>query len=262
MTCAKASTLLAEELLVPLDADTAVELNAHLSSCETCRSEASVIRNTWAQLAALPEPEPSPRVATRFYAALDAYEGALREKKSRGFWSWWPAAPVWQFAIALGCLLVGFFAGAAVLGERSASGELAELRKEMSGMRQLVTLSLLQQQSANERLRGVTYSYRAEPDDVEILSALLDTANQDPSVDVRLAAIDALRNLSANRVARRGLVQSLAKQDSPLTQIAIIDALTEMREPSATPAMQALLAEPALDTNVRKRLEGALQKFQ
>ena len=129
-------------------------------------------------------------------------------------------------------------------------------------MRQLVTLSLLQQQSANERLRGVTYSYRAEPDDVEILSALLDTANHDPSVDVRLAAIDALGNMSASRVARRGLVQSLAKQDSPLTQIAVIDTLTEMREPSATPAMRAMLTEPTLDTNVRKRIEAALQQFQ
>ena len=129
-------------------------------------------------------------------------------------------------------------------------------------MRQLVTLSLLQQQSANERLRGVTYSYRAEPDDMEVLSALLETANHDASVDVRLAAIDALANLSSSRAARRGLVQSLARQDSPLVQIAIVDVLAGMREQTAAPAMRALLSEPALDTNVRKRIEGALQQFQ
>jgi HEAT repeat protein len=209
-------------------------------------------------------------VATRFYSALDAYQDGLRERRSGGLLSWWPSKPVWQFAVALGCLVVGLFAGQAVLGKRGSSDEMAErrkdemaeLRKEMSSMRQLVTLSLLQQQSAAERLRGVTYSYRAEPNDMEVLSALLETANQDSSVDVRLAAIDALRSFSNSSVARRGLVQALGSQNSPLTQIAVVDALTELREPSAAPVMRQLLARPDLDENVRKRLDSALRTFE
>jgi HEAT repeat protein len=139
---------------------------------------------------------------------------------------------------------------------------MAELRKEMSGMRQLVTLSLLQQQSATERLRGVNYSYRVEPDDSEVLSALLRTVNQDSSVDVRLAAIDALRSFSNNPVARRGLVQSLGNQNSPLTQIALVDTLTELKERSSVSTMRQLLDETNLDENVRKRLTAAIRTLE
>ena len=128
-------------------------------------------------------------------------------------------------------------------------------------MRQLVTLSLLQQQSATERLRGVNYSYRAEPNDTEVLSALMQTMDLDPNVDVRLAAVDALRQFKTPD-ARRGLVDSLKKQESPMVQIAIIDALAELKERSAAPAMRALLTETRTDDNVRKRVESVLNKFQ
>lgn len=263
MTCEQARILIAEELGGPLAAMAGVELNAHLSACPGCRAEADLIRKTWAAMAALPEPDPRPYMPTRFHAALDAYQQGLRERPRRaGFWSWWPARPLWQFAVALGCLVVGLFTGASVFGNRTASGEVAELRKEMSGMRQLVTLSLLQQQSAAERLRGVTYSYRAEPNDMEVLGALLQTVNQDSNVDVRLAAIDALRAFANNPVARRGLVQALLKQDSPMTQIAIVDALTELGERSAVPGMRQLLSDPGLNESVRKRLTRAIETLQ
>jgi hypothetical protein len=241
----------------------AVDLNAHLSECERCRTEAELIEATWRRMGDIPEPEPRPGMATRFYAALDAYQEAMREKEAAraSWWKWWPSQPLAQFAIALGCLAVGVFVGPNVIGRQSGQ-EMAELRKEMSGMRQLVTLSLLQQQSAAERLRGVNWSYRTEPNDTEVLSALLETVNQDSSVDVRLAAIDALKALGKSPVARRGLVQALTRQDSPLTQIAVVDALTELREPSATQAMQQLMARPDLDPNVRKRLSGALKNFE
>ena len=129
-------------------------------------------------------------------------------------------------------------------------------------MRQLVTLSLLQQQSATERLQGVNWSYRAEPNDTEILSALLQTVNHDSSVDVRLAAVDALRNFSGNPIAHRGLSNTLLKQSSPLVQIAVLEALTELHEPASAPAIRQLLQHPEVDENVRRRANEALSTFQ
>ena len=129
-------------------------------------------------------------------------------------------------------------------------------------MRQLVTLSLLQQQSASERLRGVTFSYRAEPNDMEVLSALLRTVGTDTNVGVRLAAVDALRNFGNSPVGRRGLRNALARQESPLVQISIIDALTEMQDKDAIPAMQSLSQMPDLDANVRQRLKEALETLK
>ena len=129
-------------------------------------------------------------------------------------------------------------------------------------MRQLVTLSLLQQQSPSERLRGVNYSYRVEQSDTEVLGALLTTANHDTNVNVRLAAVDALRNFSDSAIGRKAIVQSLGKQDSPLVQIAILDLIAELHEKSADSAIKVLLSRPDLNPDVKQRAEWALKKLR
>ena len=129
-------------------------------------------------------------------------------------------------------------------------------------MRQLVTLSLLQQQSAAERLRGVTWAYQTESSDMEVLGALLRTINTDPHVNVRLAAIDAVRNFSNSPVARRGLVQALPKQTSPLAQIALVDALVDLKQADAKPQIETLLGTPDLDPTVRERFQQAVSRLQ
>ena len=122
-------------------------------------------------------------------------------------------------------------------------------------MRQLVALSLLQQQSASDRLRGVNFAYHVEQSDPQVLSALLTTVNHDPSVNVRLAAVDALRNFNDSPVGRKGVVQALAKQDSPLVQIAILDQIVELHEKSAVPDIQFLLSGQSLNPDVRQRAQ-------
>ena len=129
-------------------------------------------------------------------------------------------------------------------------------------MRQLVTLSLLQQQSAAERLRGETWSYQTESSDMEVLGALLRTLNTDPNVNVRLAAIDAVRNFSGSPVAKRGLVQALPKQTSPLVQVALVEALVELKQTDARPEIETLLGGTDLDPTVRDRFQQAVGKLQ
>lgn len=258
MTCEEARMLMAEELDGRRPAHP--DLHLHLSECPACRVEADLVRNTWRRLGELPEPQPGPWVGTRFYAALDAYQHGAREEQARR-WKWWPARPVWQMAISCACLAVGLFSGTLLTSRRHAPDDIAELRKEMTGMRQLVTLSLLQQQSATERLQGVNWSYRVEPNDLEVLSALLRTVNEDSSVDVRLAAVDALRNFADSSVARRGLRNSLTKQTSPMVQVAIIDALSEIRDGGAASSLRQLLEAPGVDQTVRTRAAEALRTF-
>jgi HEAT repeat protein len=122
-------------------------------------------------------------------------------------------------------------------------------------------LSLLQQQSASDRLRGVSWSYRVEQSDTEVLSALLHTVNQDSNVSVRLAAVDALRNFGDSPVARKGITQSLLKQTSPMVQIALVDVLVELRERPAVPTLKLLLATPDLDKSVKSKIESAIAQL-
>ena len=275
MTCEETRLRVAGELLDgAATAEESNELEQHLNSCAACRAEAEEVRGTWRRLGNVPEPEPSRAVAGRFYAALHAWEQAEQHnaatRTATSPWlRWWPSRPAWQIAVSAGCLAAGLFTGAVITtGQRNAgqpaaaSTEITELRKEMSGMRQMVTLSLLQQQSASERLRGVTWSYRTEPDDMQVLSALLQTINTDPSVDVRLAAIESLKNLGQSTIVRRGLVHALPRQESPLVQISIVDALVELQDKSAVPELRALNSSAQLDPNVHTRIQQALTTLQ
>jgi HEAT repeat protein len=140
--------------------------------------------------------------------------------------------------------------------------QLSQLRSEVNNMRQMVTLSLLQQQNASERLKGVNWAYRVEQSDTEVLSALLYTVNHDQNVNVRLAAVDALRTFSDSPVARKGLVQAIAKQDSPMVQVSLIDTLAEIRDHEAVPMLQALAKDAKTSSEVRQRAQWALGRMQ
>ncbi len=129
-------------------------------------------------------------------------------------------------------------------------------------MRQMVALSLLQQQSASERLRGVSYAVQAPPNDTEVLSALLKTVNQDPNVNVRLQAVDALRQFGSSPVTRTAIAQSIAKQDAPLVQIQLIDLLVDLKDKDSSGELAKISTDEKIDAAVRQHAKWALGKLQ
>jgi hypothetical protein len=141
----------------------------------------------------------------------------------------------------------------------AARQEIAELRTELHGMRQMVAISLLHQESVTERLRGVSWSNQLDAPDAEIVNTLLDTLSHDGNVNVRLAAIDALRQFAQglpdaqNRPLRTALVQSVSTQPSPLVQIALIDTLVQLRERDAVHVLRTLADDATANKDVRQR---------
>lgn len=256
MNCEEARTQFVDYWRGALE-DAAGEFHAHLAACERCRAEAEDLKDLWGTLGDLPEQEPSAGLRMRFYDALRAHRQQEAERRRP---LWWLHHPAFQAAAAMLILVIGIGAGYLVRGRDSS--EVSQLRGEVYNMRQLVALSLLQQQSASDRLRGVNYAYRVEQSDPQVLAALLTTVNHDPSVNVRLAAVDALRNFTDSPVGRRGLVQALAKQDSPLVQIAILDQIVELHEKSAVTAIQFVLSGPSVNPDVRQRGQWALKQLQ
>jgi len=256
MTCDEAKQLFADYWSHALSDADEIGLEAHLGGCQTCRAEAERLGALWNDLASMPVEQPSAGLRARFYETLAAYRSGAGERLAR------PVSRrlVWQIAAGIGVLLIGLGAG---YGLRPTQGpEVAQLREEVASMRQLVALSLLQQQSASERVRGVSYAYRVEPSDSEVLSALLDTVNRDPNVNVRLAAVDALHPFASSPATRSGILRSLSKQTSPLVQVALIDLLVDLKDRQAEPELRQLLGNSTADAGVRERAQWALQKLQ
>jgi hypothetical protein len=262
MTCDQVKEQIADYLAGALSPATAEDLDEHFAACAACKHEAADLSETWEMLGLMEQEQPSAALRSRFYQSLEAYREGLAASAPaparRPFFDWGWRGWAWSAALLVAGLAIGQFLNVRERGR----GDLAQLQDEVLHMRQLVTLSLLQQQSASERLRGVDYSNRVEQSDTQVLAALLHAVNQDPSVNVRLAAVDALRKFSASPSVKGTLNQSLVKQNSPLVQLALIDLIVDTRDKAALPSLAALERSPTADKNVKEKALWGLTQLQ
>jgi HEAT repeat protein len=268
----------ARERLVDLltgDAADAGAVREHVRECEACRREAAALGDLWSGLEAIPAiPPDSTAMRARFASMLEGHEQgreaaeALRLSSGQsarweGMNGWlmrlWPRGPLVQLAGAAALVVLGLVVGRATAAP--AAGDVASLRSELREMRQMVSLSLMQQQSASDRLKGVNWSGRLEAPGAEVVSALLDTLLHDPNVNVRLAAIDALARFADDRRVRQGAIDALESASSPLVQIALIDFVVGAQDRTSVEALKRLAADPALDEAVRARAALGLERL-
>jgi hypothetical protein len=267
MSCEQVKGEFPDYLAKSLGQEVEAAIQSHLAVCGACRQELEMMESVWSRLGVLEDAQPSQQVRARFYAMLEEHQLEMRSQpKSRvtfGDWveGWWPARPVWQFALGLLLLVVGVGLGRWTLEKPKQEGEVARLRDEVGGLRELLTLSLLQQQSASERLRGVSWGSQVQQPEEPVLSALLQTLNSDPNVNVRLAALDALQKFSNLQGVREGLLQALEKQKSPLVQITLIDWLVESRERHAVDVLTRISDESRFEPKVRERARWGLRQL-
>jgi HEAT repeats len=254
--------MIPEYLAGQLDAAEQAAFEERLASTPELRVELEELRGIWQDLGSLPEAQPSPAMRAHFYQRLHALTKEPRESR-KGLFGRWPARAGFQVGVSLAMVLAGIVIGGVLnIGRTSSPSEVSQLRQEVQSMRQLVALSLLNRQSASARLEGVAWGSRVERPDSQISSALISALNHDPNVNVRLATVEALQKLAADDAIRRALIDSISAQQSPLVQIALIDALVQVRGRDAGQEFGAVARNVQYDINVRKRAAWAVQQFQ
>ena len=274
MICERIREQIPDFLAGRLDPAAREKVIDHLDTCSGCRAEAAELGVVWRGLESMPELEPSQAMRARFLETLHAYQEGYQEAQRKAAYtvpqkSWWaglwPARPVWQAAFSAALLIAGIVGGRYIAGSHQVEApnpELAQLRGQIENLRQLVTLSMLQQDSPSARLRGVTYSYQVTQPDQQVEQALLHAVNHDSNINVRLSAVDALAKFGNNPDVRRALVDSLPVQDSPLVQIALIDLLVQFKDKDAAAELRKLAQDSQANEEVRQRASAALQKLE
>ena len=266
MKCEQISELLPDYLQGRLSREQDQNVEAHLDQCAECSEEVVI----WRKLSLLPVNQPSHESRARFEAMLQAYQAGrsnqpAHPRKQASAWNWnvrhWLRSPVGAMAWSAALLTVGVFAGLRLAAPKPPSPDLVAMQSELTSMKQLVVLSMLQQQSASARLEGVTWSTRDQQLDPQVLSALFHTLRYDTSVDVRLAALDALSRHGRQPQVHKGIMDSLQQDQSPLVQVALIDLLLEWRDRDAAHRLQELEQTPNLNPTVRQRVEWAKSKL-
>ncbi len=263
MKCPETSAL--DSLNDSLSPEEAGELGRHLDSCAACRAELESLRRVWDGLGRLTDEVPSEALRERFTTMLAAYRQGMEARPRPPGWrrrlaawidGWWPRRPAVQFACTAAALVVGLALGSRLTPPPS---ELHRLEGEVASLRSLVSLSLLEQDSASERLRGVSISRRAEDPDQQVLAALVRVLNEDRNVNVRLAAIDALGRFADRAAVLDGLREALPRQSAPQVQLALAELLLEADGPETRHLVGEWLTRAALDPSVRGYLEQRLR---
>jgi hypothetical protein len=265
MKCEEIEELLPDYIQTKLSSDRAASVEEHIGHCPACREEVEI----WKKLVLLPVERPSETSRTRFQAMIESYQEGRWEKASLaaerkkflglGDLVHWLRTPSLSAAWACVLLVAGFLGGRYIDRDNN-SQQLAAVQAELHKTSQLVAISLLQQQSASERLDGVYRSTRLEPDP-QIMDALQHTLRYDNSVDVRLAALDALSHYGKRPEVSRGLVEALDSEQSPMVQVALIDALVDLHDANAVEPLKRLQQTPNLDPTVRKRADWGVRQL-
>jgi hypothetical protein len=264
MNCEQVAEFLLNYLYGHLSAEQNLDLAEHVEHCAGCRDEIAV----WKKLSLVEDEEPSPASRERFETMLHAYRTGWADRSPsdqkpdslrRGLG--WFHSPVAGLAWSIAFLVIGIFAGNYMNRHDSRSDSLAAMQSELANTRQLVVLSMLQQQSASERLQAVSLSQREDQLDPKVLAALLSTLRYDASVSVRLSALDALSRHASQLQVRRDISDALQAKQSPLVQVALIDLLTKWRDPGDERRLRDLRQSTNLNPAVRQRVDAALSKL-
>lgn len=252
----------------------------HLASCPACMAEMERLRDVWLSLGELAvEPPDSDRMRERFLTSIEAYRTGVEARphapalapisaeaprvdgasRATGASGWLP----WVGGVAA-ALVMGVLLGRESMGRPAdTASQLVALQRELHDTREMVTLALLRQPSASERLRGVNWTERIVEPGVDVVAALLDALTHDPNVNVRLAAVDALARYAERPGVRTGAVTALRESASaPLVQVALIDLLVQLREPASKDTLQHLAADGSADAAVRGRAAWALEQLK
>jgi len=143
---------------------------------------------------------------------------------------------------------------ASITAPEKTTGEAAQqLIKENDQQKQMLFASLGNMESPSTRIAAAMKAYRMQAADKDIVDALVSTMNEDPSTNVRMAALEALSRFHRENYVKKKLIASLKKQKDPMVQIELIHVLTEMKQKSILDDLQKMVQDVNTNEAVKER---------
>lgn len=198
---------------------------------------------------------PSGKLRNRWETFLEAEIQARDMEKYRP--TGWFNLHKWNIAAAIALVVIGSGFGILWRTHQTQKAEMAALRQEMAETQKMLVLSMLEQNSASERIRALNMSLEDVQADRQVLEAFMQALNADNSVNVRIKAAEALASFGKDPYALKALIHGLEAQEDPAVQITIIDLLVGLRAKNATGAFERLVRQDnVLDIVKDKATEG------
>ncbi len=190
--------------------------------------------------------DPSPRLRKNFEAYLKQ-ELTSTDGKTRFL-----NPTLYKVAAAIALVIIGAGLGFWINENNTRRQHLAEIEKEMEATRRelaeakMAMMALLgNDQSASQRMKGVSVAMELPKADDQIVKALFDALQNDRSTNVRLAALEALARFRQDPAVRKGLIESLSTVSDPMVQIKLIQLMVEMKEKDVVQELQNIVNDAA-----------------
>lgn len=170
----------------------------------------------------------------------------------------------WQGKLAYGMALlaVGFFVGKGLNYDSLTTNQDAiYANAETEKVRSQLVMELIEQPSANKRLKAVNEASKLNDVTEQVIKALFITLNNDDNVNVRLAAIESLMRYSDKPIVRQGLIKSITNQDSPLVQVALADVMVSLQDKNAIDPLKELLNQPDVNSAVKQKIDATIKEI-
>jgi len=208
-------------------------------------------------------PEPSAQMDGNFYALLNS---ELKKGEQR---SWFQKLEYLlfgnfpkQLAYTVVILLAGFFIGTKLnTSNNETDKKLIQAQQETQEVRSQLVLTLLDQPSASKRLQAVNEVTKLNEVTETIIKALFTTLNNDSNVNVRLSAMEALKNYTDIPQVREGLVASILNQKSPIVQTELADLMVALQEKSAVKSFKKLIDEEDINSSAKQKMEESIKEI-
>ena len=214
------------------------------------------VTSTLGGLEKLPQPEISDLADSKFY---DYLANQMRKQTINNSWNLstlWASLnqPRLQWAYSVAMLLVGSFIGYYVLHGMIKGDQMEQLTAEMSEMKQIVLLTMLEKESSTDRLRALSLYSEMDKVSDTVAMALIKSLQHDTNVNVRLASIEALARYTDNPHVREELINSISYQVSPLVQLALAELMVAMQEKQAVGEFDKIIEREETPDEIKQEL--------
>jgi len=274
MNCKDIQAVLIDFLDQALPADTAAEVKEHLESCAECSREAEELQVLLTSIKNREQQLPSPALRENFNTMLQSelnmeamsslLQTPAKEEKPRGKAIAFFSPAMGRAAAAVILVAAGIGIGMSIRSGKApdtvAKTTIDSLKNDLRNierkMQEQELLSGIDDESASERIKAVSYAEQMSSPDQNVIDALFNSLNTDKNVNVRLAALYSLARFTDRHIVRDSLVSSLRIQTEPIIQVVLINLLAEKRERKAIGPIRDIMT----NKKTLKEVKDAAQK--
>jgi hypothetical protein len=261
MKCEDVQQLLIDYIDNAIDAELKETLDQHLSACENCRNELNELQTLLQLMESGADMEkPDENLHRNFSTMLnqEIKNTQNNDSKPEGRKVSRFTRELLKVAAAVAIFAIGILIGTQIKSsvKNAQTDQLTKLTKEVKEMKEALMFTMLDEESASQRIKAVNYADEISNPNSNIINALIKTLNTDKNVNVRLAAAYSLQKFTNSQFVMDSLIASLAKQQEPIIQVVLINILTEKKEVKAIKPMQEIIS----NQNTIKEVKDIAQK--